>query len=592
MSYDELFKLALRSFDNGDLTQAESLARQISQTAPDNPEILNLLGLIAQAKLQHTLACSYFSAAIRQKEDNAAFHYNLAFSLKASGQHADALANFTKVLRLAPTVKETHNEIACIYESLGQLDKARQHWQEALKLDASYITARTNLANSYKQDNPDKALSDLQNLAQQNSDEVLIWYDLAWLFYEQKKYHQALETAQQAQNLSPQADAIHYLLGLIYQELFDQSSAEKHFQQAEFLNGDNFAAKLCLANIFSRSGQFDQAETRYKRLIELNSKDFDTHNNYAELLYRQKRLTEALEEYRQAVIINPDSAEVCNNLGVVLKDLKEYEEALGLLFNALNKNPQLEAASVNLAETLILLAADNNSTAQKIAEQWQKEFPENPFASHINAALKGENVENNQIFIEKLFDNFADNYELVMQNLAYSAPLAIRRIAGPMEGRIADLGCGSGLVGMAVKTDRNQIIGIDLSAKMLENAARKKIYTELVKADITDFLRQRHDFDWIMAADVLCYQGSLDEFISLCRGKNIVFSIEQLATNENYQIQPSGRFKHNPIYIEKLLQQNGFCAISKEDIILRTENNLPVHGCIFKALKGTLLNGR
>ncbi len=591
MSYNALFTLALEAFDNGDLAQAETLARQIMQTVPDNPDVLNLLGLIAQTKAQHAEACSYFSAAIRQQPNHAAFCYNLAFSLKASAQYAEALVYFDKVLRLAPTVKETHNEMACIYEILGNLVQAREHWEAALKLDADYITAQINLVNSYKQDNPAKALHDLREIASRNPAEVLVWYDLAWLFYEKNDISAALDAAQKAVALAPEADAVHYLLGLIYQNRNDVLQAEKEFLQAEFLNESNFAAKLYLADIYSRAGQFNEAEVRYKRLIELNAKDFDTHNNYAEMLYRQKRLPEALEEYRQAVIINPEAAEVSNNLGVVLKDLKEYDEALGLFFNALSKAPQLEAASVNLAETLILLAADDGVAAQKIAEKWQNLFPDNPFAAHINAALKGENIVHNQVFIEKLFDNFADNYELVMQNLAYSAPLVIRGIAGPLEGRIADLGCGSGLVGVAVKTDRNKIIGVDLSTKMLEAAEGKKVYDELVKADILDFLRQRSDFEWVIAADVLCYLGALEDFIMLCRGKSLIFSIECLEADEDYRLQSSGRFKHNPSYVENLLHQNGFCAISKEDVVLRTENKQPVRGCIFKALKGTI-NGR
>lgn len=586
MSYDKLFAEALHCFDRSQFDSAETLLRQINETAPDNPEVLNLLGLIAQARGLHQEACSYFSAALREQPDTASFHFNLAFSLKGCGQYSDALFNFNKVLQLAPHIKEAHNEIACIYEILGQLDKARQHWDTAVKMDNAYLTAQINLANSYRLDNPQKAEMLLRHISEENPDEVLVWYDLAWLAYNQGNFQEALPLAQKAEQLAAGADAVKYLLGLISAALNDYTAAEDYFRQAEHLNADNFEAKLCLADIFSRSERFEEAESRYRRLIELNSKHFDTRNNYAEMLYRQKRLTEALEEYRQAVILNPQSAEISNNLGVILKELKEYDEALGLFFNALALNPKLPAASVNIAETIILLAADDEDKAGQIAENWLKSCPDNPFARHVKAALQGENIENNQIFTEKLFDSFADNYELVMQNLDYSAPLAIRRIAGSLEGRLADLGCGSGLVGMAVKTDRNQIIGVDLSAKMLELAAQKKVYSELVKADILDFLKSRSDFDWIIAADVLGYLGPLEEFIKLSRGKNLIFSIEVLPDGETYQIQKNGRFKHNPSYVENLLQQNGFCVISRKDLILRNENGIPVKGCIFKALKG------
>ncbi|MBR1948234.1 MAG: tetratricopeptide repeat protein, partial [Alphaproteobacteria bacterium] len=150
MSYNNLYNEALSCFDKGDFNRAEAYARQVFETVPDNPDVLNLLGLIAQAKGLHNEACSYFSGAIRSKNNDPSLYYNLAFSLKASGQYHDALYNFNKVLSLAPQIKETYNEIACVYESLNDLSLAREYWQKALQYDKNFATAEINLANSYR----------------------------------------------------------------------------------------------------------------------------------------------------------------------------------------------------------------------------------------------------------------------------------------------------------------------------------------------------------------------------------------------------------------------------------------------------------
>ena len=302
------------------------------------------------------------------------------------------------------------------------------------------------------------------------------------------------------------------------------------------------------------------------------------------MLHRQKRLTEAMDIYRQAVILNPKSAETSNNLGAVLRELEEYDEALGLFFNALSLNNNLIEASINIWETLVLLSAKDEQKAKEIAQNWLKSYPDNKFAAYAKSALEGENIEDNKVFTESLFDNFADNYEVVMQNLAYTAPMAIRRIAGHMVGRIADLGCGSGLVGVAVKEAENYLIGIDLSAKMLEKAAQKNIYDELIKSDIIEFLSSRNDFDWIVAGDVFGYISNLDNLIKLCASKKLIFSIETYSGDEDYKIQSNGRYMHNPKYIEKLLIENGFCDIYKEEFEARTENSIPVKSMIFKAI--------
>lgn len=44
MSYDLLFRRAVDFHQNGEFDKAEMLYRQILETVPENPEVLNLLG--------------------------------------------------------------------------------------------------------------------------------------------------------------------------------------------------------------------------------------------------------------------------------------------------------------------------------------------------------------------------------------------------------------------------------------------------------------------------------------------------------------------------------------------------------------------
>ncbi len=582
MSYELMFQNAVELHEAGRLDEAEAVYRQILETAPEQPDVLNLLGLVAQAKGAQNEACSLFMQAIRHKPQEVSFYYNLAFSFKLAGKPAEALENFRKVAELAPNVKETYNEIALLQQQSGQLENARQNWAYALRLDPSYTEAKANLAMSYAQENAPKAIVELEKIAAENTNEALTFYYLTKLYMQREMYEKAWSSAVKAKELAPTSDEVRVLLALLSCHDKQPENAKIYFAKAELLNPNNLAALMGLADLYSQENNFAEAEPRYRRVIELDAKNFDAHNNYAEMLQRQGRLSEALEEYRAAVIINPAGAEVSNNLGLILRDLGEYDEALGLLFNAFARQPEREEIAVNLSETLIMLARQDADKAVKIAENWLKQAPRNVFAKHTAAALKGENVENNQIYSEKLFDNFADNYELVVKNLGYAAPLAVRRIAGDVEGTVADLGCGTGLVAEALKTPQNQFIGVDVSQKMLDAAAAKGLYKELVKADAVDFLQERRDFDWAVLADVCGYIGDLSHLIKLLQNKKIVFSIEVLDKNSDYQLMTDGRYKHNPLYVEKLLRENGFEDITKEELILRTENGEPVKGMIFK----------
>ena len=579
-----MFKNAVALHEAGQLEQAEDIYRRLLEVMPSNPEILNLLGLVAQAKGAHNEACSLFVNAIRNKPNDVRFYYNLAFSCKQDNRMLEALENFKKVCELKPEIKETYNEIAKILQQNGNLEEARKNWQYALTLDADYAEAKINLAMSYENENIGKTIEDLEKLTKEYPNEALVFYYLTCIYMKKNEDAKAWDYAIKAKKLAPTSDEIKVTLALLSCREKNFANARIYFAKAELLNPNNIEALLGLANLDSIENNFSQAEKRYKRVLELQPKNFEAHNNYAEMLQRSGRTAEALEEYRAAVIINPSSAEVSNNLGIILRDLKDYEQALELMFNALAYNPQKEEISANIAETLIIFAQTEKEKAIQIAENWLRDYPQNSFAKHIKSALKGEKSESNQIYSEKLFDVFADNYELVMQNLDYSVPMAMARIAGSLQGTIVDLGCGTGFVGQALKNDENKIIGVDVSQKMLDIAAAKGVYEQLIKADIIDYLHNNNNFDWVVMADVCGYIGELDSIVKLLKNKKIIFSIEVLDEDMDHRIYPNGRYKHNPLYVEKLLTECGFESIYKEELIIRTENGQPVKGMIIKAI--------
>lgn len=581
MSYEALFQNAVSLHEAGRLDEAERLYRQILETAPNQPDVLNLLGLVAQNKGLQDEAASLFIRAISEKPQEVSYRYNLAFSYKLAGRYFEALEAFGTVLKLNPNIKEAHNETGLIYQQLGEYGKAGQSFEYALQLDGKYAEAKINKAMNRRFSNLPQAVEELERLIPLYENEALLWYYLAQLYFEQKNWPKAWAAASKTKELAPASDEARVLLGELSLLENEQDKAKIYFAKAELINPDNQAALLRLADIYSRENQFDEAEKRYKRLLELNPKNFAAHQNYAEMLYRAKRTAEALEEYRQAVIINPQAAEVSNNLALVLKDMEEYAEAAGLLLNAYRLNSGLDEISINLNETALLLARRDNGKALEIADRWLEIDSSNIFAQKLKATLQGEYFENNHLFNEKLFDHFADNYELVMQNLGYSAALAVGRIVGDEPADIVDLGCGTGLLGLAVKTPRNKITGVDISQRMLDKAAEKQVYDHLVKDDIIHYLQEHQDFDVAVMGDVCGYLNDIEKVIKLLKNKKIIFTIEK-TDEERCVVGAGGRYRHNPQFIEKLLRENGFESIYKEDIVLRREAGEDVNGMIFK----------
>lgn len=93
-----------------------------------------------------------------------------------------------------------------------------------------------------------------------------------------------------------------------------------------------------------------------------------------------------------------------------------------------------------------------------------------------------------------LYHRWADQYEKDMsEGLGYCYPAQVAARFAEMadidDGPIVDIGCGTGLVGEALREHGNWLVdGLDISEAMLAMAARKECYRHLFAVDLTGTL--------------------------------------------------------------------------------------------------------
>ena len=568
---------ALKLHNEGKFSEAENLYRQILEVVPENPIVLNLLGLIAQSKNLHSQAIEYFERAIKQTPTNAEYFFNLAWSEERCHKYAEAVNDYNQALKLMPNIKEAHNALGNIYLKQGDKELAKNHFNQAVLLDENYAEALANLAMA------DNDLDRLSELEKRFPSEPLIPYRMALFYRNQNNTDLAYEKALKSAELFPDDDTF-LLLGELCLQQNNLTQAKNFFTQALQINSHCVAALINLANMEEAP---EQAESLYRQALNFEPRNADAHINYADYLYRNRRLIEALEEYRHSVILAPKKTEISNNLGIIQKDLGEYEEALGLFFNALFAEPQRKEYALNIAETLMLLFEKDKNKAKKIADNWYKKMPDNIFAKRMNEIMNQTSDTQTAAYSQELFDLFADNYEQVMENINYSLPQQMAKILSPVKGTIIDLGCGTGLLGSELKNEDNSLIGIDISKKMLELAKVKNIYKELILDDIIHYCGNLPHADWIVAADVFGYIGDLQKILTDIFPHALCFSVETDEKCKDFSLQHNGRYKHNPQYVKKLLQKCGYSDIVEHTTVLRTENGSPVKGAIFTAKEKT-----
>jgi predicted TPR repeat methyltransferase len=209
--------------------------------------------------------------------------------------------------------------------------------------------------------------------------------------------------------------------------------------------------------------------------------------------------------------------------------------------------------------------------------------------------------------VTDVFDECALRFDAVLVGtLGYSAPRLMREVVGRLihPGQrfkhALDLGCGTGLIGAHFRDIVDQIDGVDLSPKMLEQARRREIYGGLHLEEIVVWLERAAaeslSFEIVLSADVFIYVGNLGPAFKAVRailadGGLFVLSVEDLARG-SFELLPTGRYAHGASYVRELASTYGFTIELAEQVELRKESSGVIVGTIFALKLPERLHGK
>ena len=354
-----------------------------------------------------------------------------------------------------------------------------------------------------------------------------------------------------------------------------------------------------LGIVFQSDGRLDRAIDAYRRAIAVDPTHANAHNNLGVLLRATAQPVEAEAAYRAAIRLNPEHVDAYTNLGILLNGLKRTEEAAACYCKVITLRPKHREARKLLA--LAHSTLGEIGEAVKIFEEWLEEEPDDPVARHMLAACTGQEVPERASngFVEATFDSFAASFESKLAKLSYRAPALVAAmledsgIAPSNHLDVLDAGCGTGLCGVLVAPFACRLVGVDLSEGMLAHAKDKNVYHALMKAELTEYLRDNSEaFDLIVSADTLVYFGDLRGVIAACAGALcpnglLVFTLEhavECSAGVDYRLELHGRYSHARAYVEQLLAFSGLQSkvIEAE---LRMEAGAPVPGLVIRAAK-------
>jgi len=232
--------------------------------------------------------------------------------------------------------------------------------------------------------------------------------------------------------------------------------------------------------------------------------------------------------------------------------------------------------------------------------------PEDPYVRHlvVSSGAMPDSKRAPEAYVRTVFDGYADRFESHLISLGYRIPGAMRTMlqahprvaAGLSIGPVLDLGCGTGMAALAIgDLPLGPFTGVDLSPRMLAHARVKRLYAELREADIiADLTAHEQQWPLIIAADVLCYFGALEDLLAVVHqrlepGGWFVFSVEQVLAdhdgivpgNGKWALQRQGRYAHAEEYVYEAVCAAGFRVLRIDRPIVRQEAGADVPGLLF-----------
>lgn len=342
------------------------------------------------------------------------------------------------------------------------------------------------------------------------------------------------------------------------------------------------------------SGQAAQAARSLRARITMGRGGLLARTVLVKALIAAGRLPDALAAAREAVTLNPMAAVAVLTLGEALLAAEFLPAAIAELQRALRIDPALDIARLRLAQAW--LKAGEATRALEILAGLEPSPDVRMLEQMAQAIQKAPRSDAG--YIRHLFDQFAGTFDSHMVgHLGYAGPqilLELVRMVMPLPaGRktlsVLDLGCGTGLAGVAFRPLAARLDGIDLSPLMIEKARARKLYHHLAVADLETALAMPQTcpdlapvYDLIVAADTLVYLGDLSGVLiaaaaRLSQNGFILFTAEA-GPDDGYELGPKRRWRHGRSYLRGVAGAAGLTVAGLLDAATRYEAGQPVEG--------------
>ncbi len=528
----------------------EALPRYLEyhQKKPDD-DLAHLIGICYAQLGQAQKALDFFNTVTQQNHTVLAAKANTYLTL---GDLEQAEKFYTKSLQMHPHHPNAHNSIGRLYIKKKQYDRAIGHLTQATLQAPKVADYHYNLAIAFlgQYSIPDAIRSFRHSLSLDNS-HATAWSQLGLCYETQNNHKKSLNAYKKAWSLNETADAAHGL-GRCYTALGDNGDALLFLNKAIAMGDESIECHHNLASVHQQQGHHQKALLHWHYCLE-RQKSEECYYNIACAYQNSHNYEQATAYFTMLLKINPKHLDSYLNLAAIALDQHQSKKAIYYYKEAIKINPECEDA------LFVLSALTQDQKFDQVPDK----------------------------YVKSLFDQYASHYDRHLSGiLRYQLPKAIEELCHRYNlsniSRCCDLGCGTGLVGAVCREFTEELIGVDISGDMLQQASAKGIYDTLIQGNILSLNETIAPVDLVVAADLIPYFGDLaDLFLFINRithkSSRIIFSFEQ-SMCARYKLHRHVRFAHGKKYVEEKVAEAGWGVLEISHVNLREQQKKPVSG--------------
>ncbi|NQT46991.1 MAG: tetratricopeptide repeat protein [Candidatus Omnitrophica bacterium] len=250
-----------------------------------------------------------------------AYRYNdLGIMHLKSGRYDEASGEFIKALAVDPRFLTAKYNLALTYRVMGKTEKALEKLKEILKESPEFVEAHYTLGTLLiERYDFAGALEPLTKTITIKANHADGWANLGYALFMVERYDEALTAYAKAEFLNPKDAKIFFYRGLTYESLRDYQSAIRSYASALSLNPDYEDAKAALVYL--------EIIAKCDNRLAEDPEDTEPYHRLGELYMKRGLYNEAIKEYKKLLDCDPLNEGGRIALAAAFRKIGLYEDA-------------------------------------------------------------------------------------------------------------------------------------------------------------------------------------------------------------------------------------------------------------------------